>query len=146
MQTIIKLNDVDFRIKAKFLEDVKGFPFDKNDSMWHNKYNITITNMETKQRTSLKFYGSQADWQNGKIDFNDQELIFCLYCLLNDALSGYNSFDYFCSEFGYDTDSISANRTYKACMRSSVKAEKIGFENEEDLCEVLNYLSENYNC
>ena len=54
MKTRIKLNDVNYRIKAKFLEDIKGFPNDDKDTMYHNKCNITITNFETKKRTSFK--------------------------------------------------------------------------------------------
>ena len=146
MKTRIKLNGVNYRIKATYQEDVKGFPFDDKDTMSHNKYNITITNMENKKRISFKFYGSFTDWQTGKIKLDRQELIYCLYCLLNDGLSGQDSFECFCSNFGYDEDSRKAYKIYKACQRSRDKADKIGFNSENLLCDTLNYLSDNYNC
>jgi len=95
MKIRIKLNNINYRIKATYQGYIKGFPFDYKDIMYHNKYNITITNMETKKRTSFKFYGSFADWQKGKTEFDRQKLIFCLYCLLNDGLSGYDTFEDF---------------------------------------------------
>lgn len=146
MKTEVTLNNVQYQISAKYLTDVQGFPFDSKDTMHHNEYNITIANMETKKKISFKFYGSQADWQAGKYEMDNQDLAFALYSFLQDALSGIqNSFDSFCSEFGYDTDSRQAEKIYNACLKSGEKAEKIGFD-EKSLCDSLNTLSEKYNC
>ena len=41
-----------------------------------------------------------------------------LDCLLSDASAGEMTFEEFCSEFGYDTDSRKAEATYRACVRS----------------------------
>lgn len=43
-----------------------------------------------------------------------------LSCLMSDASSGESgSFEAFCSEFGYDTDSRRAEATYRACQESA---------------------------
>lgn len=44
-----------------------------------------------------------------------------LSCLISDERSGALSFDEFCSEFGYDTDSREAERTWKLCARMAPK-------------------------
>lgn len=44
-----------------------------------------------------------------------------LHSLFLDAQCGSLSFNDFCSEFGYDNDSISAFDTYRACMESGEK-------------------------
>lgn len=44
-----------------------------------------------------------------------------LHSLFLDAQCGSLSFNDFCSEFGYDNDSLSALDTYRACMESGEK-------------------------
>lgn len=39
-----------------------------------------------------------------------------LECILSDASAGEETFDNFCSEFGYDTDSRKAYATWQACQ------------------------------
>ncbi len=49
-----------------------------------------------------------------------------LYSLLNDARCGSDyDFEDFCSEFGYDEDSIKAYETYKACQKTSKQLKKV---------------------
>ena len=64
------------------------------------------------------------------------------YCFLSDAASGLLSFEEFCREFGYDTDSRTAYRTWQACQRSSRKALRLLDGTESDLYTLLNQLSE----
>jgi hypothetical protein len=44
-----------------------------------------------------------------------------LYSLVMDYLAGQNSFEDFCSDFGYDTDSRKALETYLACQGNGLK-------------------------
>jgi hypothetical protein len=44
-----------------------------------------------------------------------------LYCLRSDAESVNESFDSWCSNFGYDNDSIKALNTYNACVENARK-------------------------
>jgi hypothetical protein len=49
------------------------------------------------------------------------EVADVLACLISDESSGAMSFEEFCGEFGYDTDSREAERTWKSCARMSPK-------------------------
>ena len=51
---------------------------------------------------------------NGK----DPDLKTVLECLQSDARAGNQSFEYFCGDFGYDTDSRRAEATWKACRKT----------------------------
>lgn len=44
-----------------------------------------------------------------------------LNCLFSDARAGAESFNEFCSNFGYSNDSLKALDTYRACMDSAKK-------------------------
>lgn len=48
-----------------------------------------------------------------------------LECLYSDSEAGKMSFNEFCSEFGYDNDSIKALDTYRACMATTEKISKL---------------------
>ncbi len=48
-----------------------------------------------------------------------------LSCLVSDASSGeHDSFEDFCSNFGYDTDSRSAESTWKECKRTAIRVRR----------------------
>lgn len=47
-----------------------------------------------------------------------------LYCLQSDCQAAEGSFDDFCSNFGYDNDSIKALNTYNACCEGAKKLRK----------------------
>ena len=49
-----------------------------------------------------------------------------LYCLVNDALACEMSFEYWCSELGYETDSRKALQTYLDCQDIGHKLRKAG--------------------
>lgn len=61
-------------------------------------------------------------------------------CLIEDSQCSEMSFEDFCSEFGYDTDSIKAFRIYQDCSEIGKKLKKI-FKPEE-LKDLLNKYSE----
>ena len=64
------------------------------------------------------------------------EVTDVLYCLLSDALCGQDTFEEFCVNYGYDTDSRKALEIYLACQKT-----------EQDLRKLLgndfNYFMEN---
>ncbi len=47
-----------------------------------------------------------------------------LHCLLSDQQAGSMSFVDFCSDFGYDSDSIKAVDIYRACMENAQKVNR----------------------
>ena len=56
------------------------------------------------------------------------EIAEVLYCLLNDALCGQDTFEDFCCNYGYDTDSRKALKLYLSCQTA-----------EKDLRKLLGY-------
>jgi hypothetical protein len=60
-----------------------------------------------------------------------------LYCLLLDAEIGSLSFDDFCSDFGYDSDSISDFKTYQACMAITKQVQKLFTSSERQQLQEL---------
>ena len=108
--------------------------------------------------------GGQENWNNHKVtvkykgkkfafDFwssmaspkmkEDSDNINAFYCSLSDAISAKESFSDFCSNFGYDEDSRTAERIYKACEKTLVKVEKVF---ECDLYDLVNEIQETFDC
>ena len=48
-----------------------------------------------------------------------------------------DTFEHFCDEFGYDTDSISAKKTYKACLKEYTNVCKIWSDEEIELLQEI---------
>lgn len=59
------------------------------------------------------------DFFQGPAISHEPEVEDCLDCLLSDASAGEQSFEEFCSEFGYDADSRKAERIHKACEKTA---------------------------
>ena len=109
---------------------------DKDNQNYHN-HSVKVTH--NKKSFSFDFWGSIM---NPEIA-NDQENIFAFYCALSDALSAKDSLEGFCSEFGYDSDSRTAERTYKACEKTLKKVERVF---DCDLYDLINEIADTYNC
>lgn len=69
-----------------------------------------------------------------------------LYCLAMDFEAGYSSFEYFASESGFDTDSISALKVYEAVCKQAREFLKLcGSENVVKMvCEESRLMDEMY--
>lgn len=102
----------------------------------NNEYLVTIKT--DLGRASFKYKTSQADYAAGKQDLTHADLQNALYCFLSDACAGDDTFENFCSEMGYDTDSRSAEKMHKECVKQGVKAKKVF----EDIYEAANAVSE----
>lgn len=61
-------------------------------------------------------------------------LLDVMSCLTLDAQSGSMPFSEFCNLFGYDSDSRSARKTWKACAKT---ARKLGMVNIDSLSEIM---------
>lgn len=123
-----------FKITAEF-DGLKVASWDEYNDR-HNK--VTIKNLENGKRTSFDFWGSV---RNPSLE-SDYDLLNAFYCFVSDALSGLYSFDEFCGEFGYDTDSRKAEKIYKACKRAYAKFERVSGFSESELYDFINELSE----
>lgn len=103
----------EFKISAKF-DGKKVASWDANNDR-HNK--VTVKNLNNGKRTSFDFWGSV---KNPRVE-SEYDLLNAFYCFVSDALAGVDSFENFCSEFGYDTDSRNAEKIWRACKRSTNK-------------------------
>ena len=128
-----------FRITSTFLGDKLWSADDKMQN--YNNHLVTIVNTENHKKTAFEFWGSIM---KPEIE-TEQELLFAFYCFLSDGEGSRYGFDDFCANFGYDTDSRKAYKTFKACEKSLKKAERIGID-EEMACDIMNDLQENYGC
>lgn len=85
-------------------------PYDEQDE-WQrrsNGYRVCFT--YSRRQTCFDF------WQGSGIT-HDPKANDVMSCLVSDANAGMATFDDFCNEFGYDTDSRKAEQTWQACQR-----------------------------
>ena len=62
-------------------------------------------------------------------------------CFLGDAITAIdNNFESFCSDFGYDNDSIAALKIFKACQKQAKKAAKVF--SPDQIAEIYSKLGE----
>jgi hypothetical protein len=123
-----------FKISAEF-DGLKVAIWDEYNDR-HSK--VTIKNLENGKRTSFDFWGSI---KNPRLE-SDYDLLNAFYCFVSDAISGLESFENFCGEFGYDTDSRKAEKTYKLCKRAYVKFERVSGFSDDEMYNFINELSE----
>jgi hypothetical protein len=65
-----------------------------------------------------------VDFWMGPANTSEPDAEGVLDCLMSDMQAGEQSFDEFCREFGYDEDSRTAERTWKACQRTAPKVRR----------------------
>lgn len=123
-----------FVITAEYRGD-KPAPWADGRQNW-NYHRITVKNTENGLYTGFDFWASIA---HPHLE-TEYDLLNAFYCFVSDALSGLETFEDFCAEFGYDTDSRTAERTWKACKRSTLKLGRIA--GGADLYDLCNELSE----
>ncbi len=120
MTTTFLIEEKQIKVSAKLLgENNKFMP----EYGYNYVYNITVSNGEASVR--FKYNTSINDYKNGKNYMESEDLRFALECFLSDATAGDMRFDDFCGEFGYDTDSRKAEKTYKECIKQCVRAQFI---------------------
>lgn len=98
-------------------------------------HNIYIYNTHNKKRIRFDFWGSIV---NPELR-SPYDLRNAFHCFVSDAISGLESFETFCDNFGYDNDSIKALNTYKACQKALIKAQRVI---DGDLYDFINELGE----
>lgn len=125
------LNEIDVKIKftgihKHFLTDERPrlcgiFEISRNGRKSEFDFGFSIKDTEI-----FKF---QNAGKNAKAEFMEGLLYDCLACCSLDYYTPID-FDDFCSEFGYDNDSQTAEITWKACLKQSSKLQKIFTEKE----------------
>lgn len=130
IDTIIYKN---FKIKATFKGD-KQADWNKDN---YNNHLITVTNIPTKTRITFEFWNSI---NGGEIN-KEYNIMNAFYSFVSDAVAGYERFEDFCANSGYDEDSRTAEKIHKKCIKSYEKLNKIY---DGDIYDLANELSENW--
>jgi len=121
-------------ISSKYLGNKAWSANDRNDRNYNNHV-ITVKNNDTKSRCTFEFWASIAS----PVIESENDLLYAFECFIRDAMSAEQGFEDFCSEFGYDSDSRSVERIYKACERALNKFDRVV---SEDIYEFSNELQE----
>ena len=124
-----------FSIKATYTGSKPAQWGNGRESENWNHHKVTVTNKEHNLKTSFDFWASIAR-PNMETEY---DILNAFYCFISDAISGYMTFSEFCGEFGYDEDSRSAEKTWKACKRASDKLKRIY---DGDIYDLSNRLQE----
>lgn len=111
------------------LSNTKECPWeDDTQKRDHNHYRVTIKTL--KGQYTFDFWGSANDCQQGR-DPSEYDVLACL------EYNTPESFEEFCSEYGYDTDSRKAEKTWKACLRQSKALRRIFTESAIELLQEI---------
>lgn len=124
----------EFKITANYTGN-KVAPWNEFNS---NHHKVTVYDSDTKRHTSFDFWASIA---HPVLD-TEYDVLNAFYCFLSDAISGTLSFESFCSEFGYDTDSRSAERIWKTCKHGTEKFFRMSGYSLDMLYDLVNNLSD----
>ena len=101
------LKHFNLAVKIKYLDNN---PPDWDEDQGHNRlrYRITIQRKDTRKSLSFIFWDSIANAEKGEQPTSYDVLT----CVSSDSYDP-NTFEDFCGEFGYSTDSRKAETTYK---------------------------------
>lgn len=122
-----------FEIKATYKGDKKASWSDNN----FNNHMVKVVNTENGNRLTFEFWASIASIELK----TEYDIINAFYSFVSDAVAGSETFDNFCSELGYSTDSREAEKTWKKCQKQLIKLRKIF---DGDIYNLLNELGENW--
>lgn len=88
-------------------------------------------------RVCLKYQGRKMylDFWQGTGISGEPTAAGVLECLLSDASVEGMDFRNWCGEYGYDTDSREAHRTYRQCLRQTAKLRALLGEDFEEFVE-----------
>jgi hypothetical protein len=113
----MKLKQLASGVKFRWKSGAK-LAWDKRDD-WHKSAN--------DYRCQIEYQGRKFtfDYWHGSGITHDPRKADCLDSLLSDAQAGEQTFEDFCGDFGYDTDSISHRRTWKACARTAANLRRV---------------------
>lgn len=116
------------------------YQFNGDDSRFNHHYRFQVRIQFNENVRYFSYWTSYNDWRNGKEELDESDYKNALNCIFLDSYAAQNTFEDFCSEFGYSTDSIKALGTYKDCKYNSKKMESLF--SGLDLLSVQNELEE----
>jgi len=95
---------------------------------WNDEYDdsrrfsnhFLVSFKKGKEKISFDFFDSMNNFQKGVTELRAYDALTCCSAEFNCP----NNFEEFCDEFGYDQDSRSAEKTFRACLKLSNKLKK----------------------
>lgn len=130
----VKATFKQFEIKANY-KGTKKAEWSDNRHQNFNNHMVTIKNIETEQKITFEFWASIAHPVLNK----EYDILNAFYCFVSDAVSGSESFENFCSELGYDSDSRTAEKIYRKCKKQLEKLNRIY---DGDIYDLVNELQD----
>lgn len=118
MTTAYRLKDLAAKVRIESTYGAIKKPWDELDEWQRNAHPYRVTLRYKGRQMSLDFFMGQAH-----TDEPDAEGV--LDCLLSDCSALDQSFEDWCGDFGYDTDSRKAEATYKACADLGKKVKRL---------------------
>lgn len=123
--------------RFEFMLQITSIPrrSDRDQSEWdrdasHYQVTLSVATVNGKRDKQYTFEYSQGSgiegWPRARR---------VLESIVMDAQSGIDDFDDFCSNFGYDNDSMSADRTWRACRKVTKFFNQIGL-NDDGIIEL----------
>ena len=107
------ISNMNLTMKAEQIESNPNW----DSNVQANHYKIQLMTPWSKGYFSVPFSQGIGIKENPNING-------VLECLQSDSLSGDFTFEGFCDEFGYDSDSRKAEKTFKACQETRFKLKK----------------------
>lgn len=95
------------------------------------RYTVNVSSDATSSRTRFQFTGSIHDHNEGQDQLDKTALLWAFRCFVEDAAAGEQTFGEFCGDYGYDTDSIAARRTWEACRNAGRKFRRLWHDAEK---------------
>lgn len=122
---------LDFLTNTKTTMSVER-TLENNCPNWDNEQHIhgdeyKITFKRGRKSASLHFWNSFMDKQNGEVP-NAYDV---LAAISGDFNTKDRTFEEFCSDYGYDIDSIKASKTYAAIVKQSINFSRIWDDSRE---------------
>ena len=125
-----------YRISSKYLGAKESGWIDDNGKSQFRHFRVTVSKIGAGCRTSFDFWASIA---HPRIE-GRSDLLGAFECFLSDCISGLDSFEDFCGNFGYDQDSRKAEANWKTCKKHAANMKRIA--GDEDLYKLANKLQE----
>lgn len=116
------------------------YQISEDESRYNHHYRFMVRISYDGKCRYFSYWTSYNDWRNAKEELDESDYKNALNCIFWDSYAAQNTFEDFCSEFGYSDDSIKALKTYKECKRNAERLNKLF--SGLDLLSVQNELEE----
>lgn len=95
------------------------------------RYRVAIDSDATGARVYFTFHAAAIDCERGIDQLDRDGLLWAFRCFVEDAAAGEETFGEFCRDLGYDDDSISARRVWRACRDARAKFGRLWHDDRE---------------